>query len=157
MILRLKIFSYSETETEGVLTLIGDNTKFALVGQPWVKNPNGTKGGLPFYSCVPDGMYQLLPWVSPTKGAVYLMYNPKLGVHKLPDHHEKDYERDLCLLHVGNFPTDVQGCYAVGLKRATKWHGVLSSRDAMALLNEKLGRVVPHILSIESVMGASDL
>ncbi len=157
MILRLKQFSYSTTETEGILTLTGDGSKFATVGQPWKKNPNGAKGGLPFHSCVPDGMYQLLPWTSPTKGAVYLMYNPKLGVHKLPEHHEKDHERDLCLFHVGNYPTDVQGCFAIGLKRATKWHGVVSSRKAMALLNEKLGRETTHILSIESVMGASDL
>ena len=156
MILRLKQFSYSATETEGVLLLTGDDTKLATVGQPWTKNPNGAKGGLPFYSCVPDGMYQLLPWTSPTKGLVYLMYNPELGVHKLPEHHKEDYERDLCLFHVGNYPHDVQGCFAIGLKRATKWHGVVSSRKAMALLNEKLGRETTHILSIESVMGASD-
>ncbi len=135
MILRLRQFSYSETETEGVLTLTGDNTKFATVGQPWKKNPNGAKGGLPFHSCVPDGMYQLLPHISPTKGAVYLLFNTRLGVHIFPEHHEKDFGRDLCLLPVGNYPDDVQGCFALGLKRATKWHGVVSSPQAMALLN----------------------
>lgn len=156
MILRLRRFSYAETETEGVLTLVGADANFATVEQPWKKNPNGAIGGLPFHSCVPDGMYRLMPWVSPTKGAVYLLYNPELGVHKLPEHHEKDYERDLCLVHVGNYPTSVEGCIAIGLERATTWHGVLKSRKALALLNEKLGRKTTHILSIESFAGATD-
>ena len=156
MIIRQKRFSYSKTEVESTVKL-SDGTKFALVEQPWKKNPNGTIGGLPWHSCVPDGMYQLIPWTSPSKGAVYLIYNPKLGVHKLPGHHDEGEERDLCLWHVGNYSKDVEGCGAIGLKRATKWHGVVSSRKALALLNEKLGRDTTHILSIESIMGASDV
>lgn len=156
MIIRQRRFSYSKTEVESRVTL-SDGTEFALVEQNWIKNPNGAIGGYPFYSCVPDGMYQLLPWVSPTKGAVYLIYNPKLGVHKLPEHHKIDYERDLCLWHVGNYAHDVEGCGAIGLDRAEAWHGVVRSRKALALLNEKLGRETTHILSIESVLGATDL
>lgn len=155
MIIRQKRFSYSKTEVESVVTL-SDGTEFATVEQNWKKNPNGAKGGLPFYSCVPDGMYRLIPWTSPSKGAVYLIYNPALGVHKLPEHHKEGEERDLCLWHVGNSAIDVEGCNAIGLERATKWHGVVSSRKAMDLLRSKLGRETTHILSIESVMGATD-
>lgn len=156
MIIRQKRFSYSKTEVESTVKL-SDGTKFVLVEQSWKKNPNGAIGGLPFHSCVPDGVYQLLPWVSPTKGAVYLIYNPKLGVHKLPEHHDKDEERDLCLWHIGNYVQDVKGCGAIGLDRAEAWHGVMRSRKAMALLIKKLGRETTHILSIESILGATDL
>lgn len=156
MILRLKRFSYSPIETEGALTL-NDGTVFATVEQPWVPNPNGAKGGKPFHSCVPDGMYQLLPWNSPSKGDVYILFNPDLGVHRLPADHADGSGRDLCLIHVGNYVTDIEGCIAIGRLRAPSWRGVLDSREAMDVLREKLGRVGKHILSIESVTGASDV
>lgn len=165
MILRLKRFSYSSTETEGVLTL-NDGTKFATIEQPWMPNSNGARGGEPFNSCVPDGMYQLAPWESPTKGEVYILSAPELGVHKLPEHHGAWHGRNLCLIHVANFAHEVEGCIAIGMlrypmkKRGTDiapYQAVSDSRAAMRLLREKLGRDKTHILSIESVTGASDV
>jgi hypothetical protein len=110
-------------------------------------------------------MYQLLPWSSPSKGEVYIMFNPELGVHKLPEHHEKDHGRDLCLMHLANFASEIEGCCAPGLSRALLENrksgqterAVASSGAAMSILRRNLGRSGQHILSIESVIGASDV
>ena len=60
MIIRLKRYSYGENETEGQL-IVGSNV-FATIEQPWTPNPNGAKGGKPFESCIPDGMYRIAPF-----------------------------------------------------------------------------------------------
>ena len=164
MILRLKRFSYSPTETEGVLTF-SDGTQLATIEQPWVPNPNGAKGGKPFSSCVPDGMYKLLEWTRPSGAQVYLMYNPELGVHKLPDDHPDMKERDLCLFHTANFVTDIEGCCGPGLVRSLLLNrktgeyerAVSSSGAAMMIMREKLAGEKVHILSIESTHGANDV
>ena len=164
MIVRIKKFSYAPTESEGILTINETDVKLATIAQPWVPNPNGAKGGKPFHSCVPDGMYQLLPWTSPSKGEVYIIYNPDLGVYKFPQDHAKDRGRNLCLLHLANFASELQGCEAPGIKRALLENrrsgeierAVASSGAAMDILRRTLGRDEPHILSIESVIGAHD-
>ncbi len=161
MIVVLNRFSYAPTETEGILTISGTDVKLATIEQPWVPNPNGEKGGKPFQSCVPDGMYKLLPWKRPSGAEVYLMLNPDLGVHKLPADHEAGNGRDLCLIHLANFVTDIAGCVGPGLKRtllknrktAQVERAVSSSGAAMGVLRRTLGREETHILSIESATG----
>lgn len=162
MIIRLKRFSYSRTETEGVLVM-PNGELLNTIEQPWVPNPNGAKGGKPFHSCIPDGIYRLLPWKRPSGALVWLMFNPELGVHKLPSDHTFGYERDLCLWHVANFVTDIQGCVGPGRGRVIMRNrktgnyelSVASSSAAMRILEQHLGRS-EHILSIEPTKGARD-
>ena len=164
MLVRLKRYSYSETETEGVLTF-PDGTRLATIEQPWVPNPNGVKGGKPFESCIPDGMYQLHPWVRPDGAQAYIIVNPDLGVYRLPDQMPLEGGRYLCLIHKANWTTDIQGCIAPGTKRLPMLNpktnrteqAVSKSGWAMKTMNDQLGRLRSHILSIESVLGASDV
>lgn len=162
MIIRLKRFSYAPTETEGLLFL-PDHVPLATMEQPWKPNPNGTRGGWPFKSCVPDGMYNLHPWTMSDGAEVYIMTNPELGVHRLPEHHPEGEGRDLCLIHVGNFAADVKGCVVLGVRRvlmADKYNvmqrAVASSGIAISALRVALGRTGSHILSIENATGAKD-
>jgi hypothetical protein len=156
MIIYLERFSYSDTETEGVL-LAGDH-KLATIEQPWLINPNGELGGMPFHSCIPDGMYRLSPWTRPSGAECWIIWNPKLGVHKLPVAHEHGVGRDLCLIHKGNWASDVQGCIAPGLRRMPMAKNnvfkpaVGASKGAMELLHDVLGNR-EHLLSITSVTG----
>ena len=170
MIIKLKRYSYAEYETEGEL-IVGDKV-FATIEQPWTPNPNGAKGGKPFESCIPDGMYVLLPFTRPTSGdEVWIIHNPKLGVYRLPEHHEEGEGRDLCLIHKANWASQIKGCIAPGLKRypmedrmpdptkpETIDQAVSSSGKAMKALRELLGEG-QHVLSItnESAFGASDV
>jgi hypothetical protein len=159
MILKLNRFSYSRTETEGVLHVNGK--KFATIEQPWAPNPTGAVGGLPFRSCIPDGIYRLEPWRRPNGDDVWLIFNPALGVYRLPADHEGNAGRDLCLIHKGNFVTDIQGCIAPGLVRLPlKKHGVHepavgSSGAAMSALRKLLG-TSEHVLIITNNCGATD-
>lgn len=163
MILKLKRYSYGEYETEGVLEV--GNVLFATIEQPWTPNPNGAKGGKPFESCVPDGMYRLVPWTSPSKGPVYMMFSTDLGVYRFPQDHEKYFGRDLCLIHIANWASQVQGCVAIGKRRGPMHddrtgkveQAVVSSGSAMRKLRELLGGEGQHILSITNETGASDV
>lgn len=157
MIIRLKRFSYGEYETEGVLVV--GSTVLATIEQPWTPNPNGAPGGKPFESCVPDGMYNLKPFTRPSGEEAFILTNPELGVHYWPGDHELGSGRDLCLIHAGNWASDVQGCVAPGTGRmfmdddGSLQPSVGASRTAMNLIREKLG-TGQHILSIENDTGA---
>jgi hypothetical protein len=164
MLIRLKRFSYGEYETEGVL-IIGDKL-FATIEQPWTPNPNGAPGGKPFESCIPDGMYQLTPFVRPKSGAeVYIITNPHRGVYHFPDQHSFGSGRNLCLIHAANWARQIQGCVAPGLTRvpmvdkkgSSDWpvQAVGSSGAAMRRIRDLLGHG-DHVLIIENDTGARD-
>ena len=159
MHLKLERFSYSPTETEGRLYVNGD-VSFATIEPPWIPNPNGARGGKPFESCVPNGMYVLLPWKRPDGDEVYLFYNPQLGVHILPEDHEKGIGRDLCLIHAANFAHEVVGCIAPGKERTAMDDGdglvpaVAWSRSAMETLQAVLG-FQRHMLTIVNAVATS--
>lgn len=165
MIIRLKRFSYAPTETEGIMTLDNGDT-YNTIEQPWVPNPNGAIGGKPFHSCVPDGMYRMMPHVSKSKGNVWIFWNPKLGVWKFPQDHLEtgDDGRDVCYMHSANWAFQLEGCVAPGLTRrcmtprggTTAAPAVTSSGAAMNKLHELLGESRQHILSIESALGARE-
>ena len=163
MLVRLKRFSYGEHETEGVL-IVGSHV-FATIEQPWTPNPFGYKGGKPFESCIPDGMYKLAPFTRPNDDEVYIISNPDNGVYKYPQDHDQGNGRDLCLIHQANWARQIQGCVAPGMKRYPMVdkkgeydypvQAVGSSGTAMSQLRKLLanGR---HILSIENDTGAKD-
>lgn len=162
MIIRLRRYSYGEYETEGEL-IIGARV-FATIEQPWTPNPDGFKGGKPFESCIPDGMYRLAPFIRPGNQAkTWMIFNPELGVYRFPQDHESGEGRDLCLIHKANWAHEVQGCIAPGLKRhpmprptdGKVVQAVGSSKTAMEDMRDLLGDV-QHVLLITSETGASD-
>ena len=164
MLITLKRYSYAATETEGVMEL-PTGERLATIEPPWIPNPNGAKGGQPFESCIPDGMYTINPWARPDGSLVWIIVNPALGVYRQPSDLPAPGEgRYLCLIHAGNWSTDVVGCVAPGIARLPMRNpklnkiaqAVTSSKAAMRLINEKVSRRGPHILSIESVTGARD-
>tara|TARA_R100001143_G_C3360997_1_gene135680 strand:- start:12755 stop:13237 length:483 start_codon:yes stop_codon:yes gene_type:complete len=158
MLLTLKRFSYSPTETEGILYLPGD-VKFATIEQPWVPNPNGAPGGKPFESCVPDGMYKLIPWTRPNGDDVYLMHSVANGVYMLPSDHKEGEGRNLCLIHKANWAHEIQGCIAPGVSRlpmpvsGVMKQAVGGSGAAMSKLREILGREKSHLLDVVNATG----
>ena len=167
VIIKLQRYSYGEYETEGQL-IIGSRV-FATIEQPWTPNPNGFKGGKPFESCIPDGMYRLVRFTRPTKegsaAKAWMIFNPDLGVYRFPEDHDYFSGRDLCLIHQANWASQIQGCIAPGLERrpmidpktGKMAQAVGASGTAMQDMRDLLGEG-QHILSItnESAFGASD-
>lgn len=113
MQLQLVRYSYAATETEGVL--IAGQYQLATIERPWI--PGESIGGKPFESCIPDGEFELVPFLRPSGEEAFALINPALGVYL----HEADRPhgrgRYLILIHAANWKTDLAGCCAPGLYR----------------------------------------
>lgn len=124
----LERFAYSPTETEGVLR-IGDEAIYTME-RPWLP---AMPGGVPFESCVPDGLYELVPHQRSNGDNVFALWNPDLHVYYTQDERGDKPGRYLILIHVGNYVEDVVGCIAPGMNRAIfdNRRMVTNSRKAM--------------------------
>ncbi len=127
--LTLQRFCYSETETEGLLWL-NEHESVCTLERPWI---GGIPGGMPFESCVPDGMYELIPHIRPNGDKVFALRNPDLAVFYTKQERGDRAGRYLILIHSANWVEQVVGCIAPGLVRtiAENKRMVRSSRAAM--------------------------
>ncbi len=80
------------------------------IEQPWAHNEKG-------HSCIPEGEYKLFPHnsIHESIGNTVVFYNPELGVY-IDEEQVPPWEtgRSECLIHAGNYVSDVQGCVAIG-------------------------------------------
>lgn len=122
--IRLERFNYGPgdssspvTGTFGVFTLPSGRELYT-VERPWLQNK-------PFESCIPEGVYRLKKRrsnvVKTTSGGEYLDGWEVTGVPG----------RSLIMLHVANWPRNVEGCIGVGLA-----YGILSG--SLAVLSGSL-------------------
>ena len=91
MDIQLNRFCYHPEGTLGVLEVAGE--KFYSIERPWLDNA-------PNVSCVPTGAYEMTWRESPRFGWTWML-------EEVPD-------RTYILIHVANFPNDVQGCIGLG-------------------------------------------
>ncbi len=140
-----------EREQDGVILGTISALDLHTLEQPWVPT---APGGEPFNSCVPAGLYQLVPFTRPNGHKVVALINKGLGVylHKV-DRPGAAVGRYLILIHVGNWLKDISGCIAVGENRVTtpavEGPMVVRSKDAM----QKLMEYEPEELLIMGVNG----
>lgn len=111
--------------TYGELFMNGERLCFT-VEREWNNNN-------PSVSCVPAGTYRLKQHKSPKFGQCFAIEAPSLGVTVYGPS-----QRTHCLMHVANFPQQLEGCIAPG----TAWHtskwGVANSRIALDALLKTL-------------------
>jgi hypothetical protein len=114
---------------------IGGEPFCKTVEQPWRDNR-------PFISCIPAGDYTLIPWDSAKYGPVVCFVNPDLRVYA----NDADAPRDgkshrySCLIHAANYPSELQGCVAVGVAVVRFDHhgyGVTHSRRTLERLRAR--------------------
>lgn len=99
---------------------------FATIERPWIPSPDHP-GGLNRKSCVPLGIYTVIPHHSTNFPNTYALVNPDLHVWYQPgDVPAGKLGRTAILLHVGNRVRDVVGCIGVG-----KDHGSLGGEPAV--------------------------
>ena len=152
MNLELVRFAYTPTETQG--RLYGDGFACYTIERPWVKSE--TPGGKPFESCIPDGEYDLVPFLRPSGVRTFAMVNPDLGVFfEKPDGRPGRY---LCLIHSANFVNQVNGCVAPGAARRMQKGRMMvtSSRLTMSKILERVSWRSGHSISIRPALGAND-
>lgn len=93
--------------TFGALSIDGE-LFCATCEQPWNDNQADR-------SCIPVGVYQLLPYDSPAHGRTVVFHNPDLGIYGLPVMiPQGSAGRSLCEIHNANWPYQVKGCIAIG-------------------------------------------
>ena len=159
MHLHLRRFSYSPTETEGVL-IVPPLQPIYTLERAW-RATSVYRAGIPSESCCPDGEYELVPFERSNGHKVWALRNPSLGVFVYPDDREHDWQRSAILIHSGNTTDHSQGCILPGRRRGVLKgkRAVLESgfRDgyAMNLLTGVLGEMSEgHTLTIMQTGGA---
>lgn len=106
----------------------------STIERPWVAHTQ-RPGGANDVSCVPDGIYKLVPFKRPRNGMIVpQLFNPELGVYLFEDDLPPEGGRFLVLMHPGNFVKNVIGCIASGMSSSLEPFRTYESRDAQILL-----------------------
>lgn len=116
--------------------IVGDKM-FYTVERAWLNNK-------PFFSCVPAGLYRLVPHKSPKFGDVFCLVSDTLQVTRYEEQHSKRYS---CLIHAANYARNVQGCIGVGEKHVNSM--VTSSMRALTQLYKLASVYDEHLLHIK--------
>lgn len=124
-----------------------DEVRFGHTAElPWADNHPGQ-------SCLPDGVYELVPYESPKHGPTFVLHNPSLGVYATAeDVPEGAVGRTYCELHPANWPQQLEGCIATGeAVEELPPHGwaVTSSRPVFEDLMRHLGRDRGHAITLD--------
>lgn len=139
--------------TRGRLTVADTMVKLVTLERPWIPSSRpGDKGGVKFQSCVPLGVYRLVPHDSKKHPRTWALVNHDLDVvHYEGDDHDPDEDRATCVIHVANFVTQLEGCIAPGLYFSRVADGrlmVCKSSVALDALREALPWPQEHELEI---------
>ncbi len=84
---------FTSNETFGMLTGDPIQSHVFTIERPWLNNQHGI-------SCIPNGVYDVEKYISPTKGDVWLLQN-------VPNRSEIE-------IHPANFASQLEGCIAPG-------------------------------------------
>lgn len=120
---------------------------------PWLPDPIG-RGGEKGRSCVPDGTYALVKHNTEAHPRSFALVNPALDVYHEPGDVPADraaYARIAILLHVANFPHELQGCIGLGMQRGSSC--VIHSAAAVERFNLVVPWMTGHMLRIGSDEG----
>jgi hypothetical protein len=147
------LLTTTSNEEATVGTLVAGTTTFFTIEQPWRENA-------PNQSCVPEGMYDLVPYESPKHGPTWCLDNPALkimGRDTLTEGQIAMGLRSMCELHAANWAEQLLGCIALGLEGQPMYDpltgcvepAVENSRDAIVeLLNILTPLSTGHTLTI---------
>lgn len=115
MNITLKRTQSDDTCTRGIITL-DDGTTIYSLELPWKDNQKNI-------SCVPPGVYQLIPYTSPKHDSTWYLENAELGVGGI------GAERSFCEIHSANWTSQLEGCIALGLQDAPMFNPQDSAID----------------------------
>jgi len=138
---RLTLDREASTDLETMGRLSFGITTLHTVEQEW--RPTAP-GGEPNNSCVPSGLYKLIPHTRPNGDEVVALENHGLGVYYHADERPHGVGRYMILIHAGNTSKDVVGCIAPGMSR--NGDVVNASRLAMKKIMAHIGDEAAEIL-----------
>ena len=117
-------------ETQGFMSWPG--VVLATIEQEWREDPM-RPGGESNNSCVPSGVYKLIPHTRPDGKNVVALVNEDLGVYYLEDDLPEEGGRFLILCHVANWSHNVVGCIGPGIGKADSEKGPMVTSSAKAM------------------------
>lgn len=144
----LSLYRTNATDEATCGTLIVGGELLYTIEQPFRDNQQG-------HSCVPEGSYELIPYMSPKHGPTWQLHNPACNVWGRGP--APAGVRTFCEIHSANWAEQLEGCIALGLDDQPSFDpltgrvepAVEHSRDAVAHLLAFLGEMSPgHTLSI---------
>ena len=112
---------------------------FCSVEKPWLSNQ-------PFFSCIPPGTYKIHRHNSKKHPNSFYLMNKNLGVEYSKNKRNIRYG---ILIHIANFPHEVNGCLGLGMGFMEGKYGVTQSRIAMKKLNDLIRKSEQWQLEIE--------
>lgn len=125
---------YAYTETMGVFGRVrGVPFPCVTVEQAW-------HGNRPYESCIPEGLYQLVPVTSPRYARTFALVNPDLRVFASQADCEREGDRFACLIHAANRAAELAGCIAPG-----EAEGVLGGEWAVIRSGITLNKLLAYI------------
>jgi hypothetical protein len=141
----LQRLDYLEDCTPGVIVL--PELLLASLERPWIAHPDGHPGGKLRESCIPPGMFRVVPHSSEKFPNTYALVNEKLGVYHQFRPVNQTWGRTAILFHAANRVTELLGCIAPGLRpgQIAGQEAVLDSRAAMDKLRAILGREETYV------------
>jgi hypothetical protein len=133
-------------------SFLAGTQRFYTVELPWANNA-------PDESCVPAGVYELVPYTSPIHGRTFCLLNSDLkimGCDSLSPAEVSRGYRSFCELHSANFPRQLLGCIGIGMQGMPMLDPVTGevsdavedSRNAVTELMAMLGASSGHTLTI---------
>lgn len=131
-------------ESKGVIGDIRlDGTTYHTIEQPWNDNK-------PFHSCIPVGIYELIPWRSPTYGHCYVAVNEELNVYfSANSPNRPSLGRYKCLyFHRGNYARNFKGCGGVGERYISASDMVTNTVQTCRIVNGLIVKKGIHLLHI---------
>lgn len=137
--MRLERYEYTETGTYGQLWL-PDGQVLQTLEPPWADN-------LPFVSCVPEGLYALLPHDTEKYPSTWALEGETVS------HWPSDKARYSIVMHNGNYASDTSGCILVAEQRQGLAIKNTSRGKGMARLRSTLKNVENPKLSITDATG----
>jgi len=110
------------------LTPLGTFGEFIVGPHRWYSVERQWSNNAPFVSCIPPGLYDLVPHDSPRWGETVAVVGPGVSVNKDGAH------RYGILIHPANTANELQGCIALGksLGYVSGSWAVLDSRNSVA-------------------------
>lgn len=119
---------HSDKSIIGSFYIDGDFECYSLE-LPWRDNQRSI-------SCIPSGIYKLVPHKYKGKTNTFALVNDDLKIH----HYEQgDSKRSTILIHYGNKPEDIDGCILTGKEKLTD--EVRNSKAALIDLVKKIKKL----------------
>jgi hypothetical protein len=135
--LRRETTQSSKDCTLGLL-FVNDLT-LCTIERPWIPSTL-SRGGTKGVSCVPPGIYKLVPHDTEAHPETWALVNPDLGVVHQQHQSKNPNDRAAVLIHAANYAEELRGCIAPGCRteQIAGRYMVAKSREAMKLIRNRM-------------------